>query len=71
MDERILYLFLLFFMAVVNADVKESETTKELPSQEMLEFLADFETKDGNWIDPLELLDMFGKSESKEAIEND
>jgi hypothetical protein len=29
----------------------------EAPSMELLEFLGDWETKDGEWLDPLQLLE--------------
>lgn len=32
-----------------------SETNADVPAIELLEFLADFETDDGRWIDPVEL----------------
>jgi hypothetical protein len=30
----------------------------EAPSEELLEFLGEFQTGDGDWIDPLDLLDV-------------
>jgi hypothetical protein len=35
-----------------------NEDTVEAPSMELLEFLGEFQTEDGEWIDPLDLLDM-------------
>jgi len=34
------------------------ETQPEIPSMEMLEFLASFEDEDTGWVDPLDLLEM-------------
>lgn len=34
------------------------ETSSELPSMEMLEFLASFEDEDTGWVDPQDLMDM-------------
>ena len=35
--------------------VRESTEESEMPSLEFLEFLGDWETEDGEWIDPEEL----------------
>ena len=35
--------------------VRNSTEESEMPSLELLEFLADWETEDGEWIDPEEL----------------
>jgi hypothetical protein len=35
-----------------------NQDSVEAPSLELLEFLGEFQTEDGQWIDPLDLLDM-------------
>lgn|GEM_PF-2015101 len=50
---------LLGIMFMLNANAIASEpTARELPSVELLEFLGDWETADGEWIDPTELEQM-------------
>lgn len=41
----------------VHAETGQAEM-EELPSAELLEFLADWETEDSQWLDPLELESM-------------
>ena len=50
---------LLGIMFMLNTSAIASEpTARELPSIELLEFLGDWETADGEWIDPAELEQM-------------
>ena len=44
---------LLIVMSAFSAHALATEET--LPGMELLEFLADWETPDGEWVDPLEL----------------
>ena len=57
-------LLLLNFVAVAHAETGDS------PSMEFLEFLGEFQTDDGEWIDPLKLLDM-EQSEPKREQDSD
>jgi len=57
-------LFLLSVSAIAYAE------TEETPSMEFLEFLGEFQTEDGEWIDPLNLLGM-EQSESLRKQERD
>lgn len=48
----------LMLLAVhVHAETGQA-TMEELPSAELLEFLADWETEDRQWLDPLEVENM-------------
>jgi len=50
--------FLLLFPLYVFADghqVNEKHRAEELPDAELLEFIAEFEPLDGQWIDPIQL----------------
>lgn len=47
---------LISVMPVTHAFDHESETGA--PSMELLEFLGEWETKDGSWMDPLQIEDM-------------
>jgi hypothetical protein len=44
---------------------------EELPSVELLEFLGGFETPEGEWFDPLLLLDQHKPQQDKVVQEND
>jgi hypothetical protein len=46
-------LLILFYMLPVLADEQVSD--EELPSLEFLEFIGEWETDEGDWIDPLEM----------------
>jgi hypothetical protein len=54
---------ILWFNVVVAAFADSEET----PSMEFLEFLGEFQTEDGEWIDPLNLVDM----QNSESTPND
>ena len=61
---------LLFWYLQASAD----EGSKALPSMELLEFLGDAENIDGEWVDPLnmiELQDAKQQTEQQETQEND
>ena len=53
----VLLLGLLSFPAFAQepGQVRENAENTEMPSPEFLEFLGDWETEDGEWIDPEEL----------------
>lgn len=56
------------------AQIFAEETQSELPSMELLEFLGDAENIDGEWIDPLnmvELQDNEPQASRQENQEND
>jgi len=42
-------------LAQAPGEVREESENTEMPSLEFLEFLGDWETEDGEWIDPEEL----------------
>lgn len=48
---------LLFMMASV-CSFPATAGDDSLPAMELLEFLADWETTDGQWVDPLELKEL-------------
>jgi hypothetical protein len=50
----IILLNLVFAAVAAAAD----EDSTDMPSMELLEFLGEFQTEDGEWIDPMELSDM-------------
>jgi len=58
---------ILFALTIPNGVSKESNID-ELPSLEMLEFLGNFETDDGIWVDPMELEDLLDKTEETEQM---
>ena len=45
-----------FVLLFVKPAISDSEDTEQ-PSMEFLEFLGEFETQEGMWVDPLSLLD--------------
>lgn len=57
-------LLLLSVATIAYADAEET------PSMEFLEFLGEFQTEDGEWIDPINLMDM-EQSESLRKQERD
>jgi len=52
-----------------NKQVNEQKTAKELPDAELLEFIAEFEPLDGQWIDPIQLNMIF--AENRNGKENE
>lgn len=63
------FMFLLCSMSLLFAE--EQTSTETMPSMEFLEFLGEWETEDGEWIDPVELeSDEFGTL-IKSVIETD
>ena len=49
---------LLMLMLCLNTSLlAEEQTTQELPSADFLEFLGQWETEDGEWVDPVALED--------------
>ena len=66
------FIFLLSLYSVANAEEKRPdvgetatksldltwEASQQRPSQELLEFLADWETMDGEWISPQEVKEL-------------
>ena len=59
MQANLITLLLLFLLPPVafagNKPVNEQKTAEELPDAELLEFIAEFEPLDGQWIDPIQL----------------
>lgn len=49
------WLIILFFCAFTVFDLNANED--ETPSMELLEFLGEWETQDGEWFDPVNFLD--------------
>ncbi len=54
----------LLFALISTVIYSEESNIEEIPSLEMLEFLGDFETKDGVWIDPIELNERHSETEN-------
>ena len=52
-----------------NKQAEEKQAAKELPDAELLEFIAEFEPLDGQWIDPIQLNMIF--AENRNGKEND
>ena len=67
----ILIIGILITINPLTTFAKERQDQTEVPSIKMLEFLADFETDDGRWLDPSELEGMIatGWSGKKAALE--
>lgn len=59
-----LLLLLLLPSAVLagNQQANEQQAAEELPDAELLEFIAEFEPLDGQWIDPIQLSMIFAKN---------
>jgi len=66
-----LLLLLLLPTAVFagNKQSKEQQAAEELPDAELLEFIAEFEPLDGQWIDPIQLNMIF--AENRNGKENE
>lgn len=66
MQVRPLTFFLVLFLptAVIagNKQASEQQATEELPETELLEFIAEFEPLDGQWIDPVQLNRIFAEN---------
>lgn len=65
-------LLLLLLPPATFADGKqidEQQAAKELPDAELLEFIAEFEPLDGQWIDPIQLSMIF--AEKRNGKENE
>lgn len=66
----LLFLLLLPPVALAgNKQAEEQQATKELPDAELLEFIAEFEPLDGQWIDPIQLNMIF--AENRNGKENE
>mgnify|MGYP001544697481 FL=1 len=52
-----------------NKQADEKQTANELPDAELLEFIAEFEPLDGQWIDPIQLNMIF--AENRNGKENE
>ena len=66
-----LFLLLLLPTAVCagNKQANEQQAAEELPDAELLEFIAEFEPLDGQWIDPIQLNMIF--AENRNGKENE
>ena len=51
--DSVCFIFMLCFMTPIFAE--EQTADKEMPSADFLEFLGEWETIDGEWIDPVVL----------------
>ena len=65
----VLLLFLPQFVLASNTQAEKPRTAEEPPDAELLEFIAEFEPLDGQWIDPIQLNMIF--ADSREGKEND
>jgi hypothetical protein len=52
-----------------NKQVNEEQSAEELPDAELLEFIAEFEPLDGQWIDPIQLNMIF--ADNRNGKENE
>lgn len=55
MPGRYLFAVMLFVLSVCGAAGQTLENDQDLPSLELLEFLGEWETENGEWIDPVEM----------------
>jgi hypothetical protein len=63
----IILLNLVFAAVAAAAD----EDSTAMPSMELLEFLGEFQTEDGEWIDPMELSDTDIEQSEKQRNDED
>jgi len=67
--------FLIMICSTMPLLAEEQVQNEEVPSMDFLEFLGEWETEEGDWIDPVELEDEeFGqliKSTSTQKISNE
>ena len=61
----------LFLVRPAQAEETRQEEETDSPSAELLEFLADWETSDGEWVDPLELVEDTETDEARRGDERD
>ena len=65
--------FLLVLLAPVafagNKQSDQQQAVEELPDAELLEFIAEFEPLDGQWVDPIQLNMIF--AENRNGKENE
>ena len=52
-----------------NKQANEQQSAEQLPDAELLEFIAEFEPLDGQWIDPIQLNMIF--AENRNGKENE
>ncbi len=73
MQAKSITLFLVLLLPTAafagNKQSNEQQTTEELPEAELLEFIAEFEPLDGQWIDPIQLNMIF--AENRNGKENE
>jgi len=73
MQAKTITLSLLLLLAPIayagNKQVDQQKPAKELPDAELLEFIAEFEPLDGQWIDPIQLNMIF--AENRNGKENE
>jgi hypothetical protein len=73
MPARAIRLFFLLLLSPVtfagNQQATEQKTATELPDAELLEFIAEFEPLDGQWVDPIQLNMIF--AENRNGKENE
>jgi len=50
--------YALMILALFGAPIRASIASDELPSMELLEFLGEWQTEEGDWIDPTRFLDI-------------
>jgi hypothetical protein len=57
------------FAAANNKHSDKQQPTEEQPDAELLEFIAEFEPLDGQWIDPIQLSMIFAQNRNDEDNE--
>jgi hypothetical protein len=73
MQARPLTLFLALLLPAAafagNKPPHEQQASEELPEAELLEFIAEFEPLDGQWIDPVQLNTIFAENRKGKSNE--
>lgn len=73
MQANLITLLMLFLLPQIafagNKPANEQKAAKELPDAELLEFIAEFEPLDGQWVDPIQLNTIF--AENRKGKENE
>lgn len=69
-------LSLMFVLPLIviagNGQVSQSQDDEELPDAELLEFIAEFEPLEDQWIDPVQLNTIFAENQNgKDSQEHD
>lgn len=69
--KRVSVVWLLMLVLIPFAAVADDAPEDESPSLELLEFLADWETDDGEWVDPMRFQGPESQTTAVQADERD